>query len=84
MGSTTRDSKPQARKPHPNRATQKTLSYTKAICFTLLMKPTFVLLAIFVTPQPILRVEKYVDSVSTCSENRQKCEASHVPNMMPA
>jgi hypothetical protein len=50
----------------PIRAAQKTLSYTRAFCFTHLMKSAFALLATFVTTQPILRVKKYDDSVSTC------------------
>jgi hypothetical protein len=47
------------------RAVQKTLSYTKAFCLIDLMKPALALLAIFVTSQPFLSLEKYVDSVST-------------------
>jgi hypothetical protein len=49
----------------PFRATQKSLSYTKAFCFMGLMKTALALFAIFVTSQPCLTLEKYVDSVST-------------------
>jgi hypothetical protein len=60
-------------KPHPGntcpyrsiRVAQKILSYTMAFCFMGLMKFALALPAIFVTSQPYLRLEKYVDSVST-------------------
>jgi hypothetical protein len=41
----------------PILAAQKTLSYTKAFCFTHLMKSALALHAIIITSQPILRVK---------------------------
>jgi hypothetical protein len=49
----------------PIRVAQKSLSYTMAFCLMGLMKPALALLAIFVTSQRCLWLEKYVDSVST-------------------